>query len=63
MPTVRMWCASDQSYVVTGKLIKDTGTGIVIENETGLRFFAPNHHVISRTDEPDVARDDLFAPL
>lgn len=52
--TVRMWCGKI-SYKVTGKLIRDTGTGLIVENAEGVRFFAPTRDVLDS--------DDLFSPL
>lgn len=55
--TVRMWCGQ-KPYKVRGRLIRDTGTGLIVEDERGVRYFAPTRDVLE-----DEKRDDLFAPL
>lgn len=45
------------AYKVTGRLIKDTGTGLIIEDSRGIRYFAPTHNVL------ETETKDLFAPL
>lgn len=56
MPTLRMWMGSKDSYRVTGRLIRDTGTGLIIEDAAGRRFFAPTRDVL-------LEEGDLFAPI
>lgn len=58
MRTVRMWCGS-QPYKVSGKLVRDTGTGLIIEDERGVRYYAPTRDVL----ETVTVRGDLFADL
>ena len=57
MPTLKMWCGQ-QPYKVTGRLIRDTGTGLIIEDDRGVRYFAPSRNVLS-----DETPADLFAPI
>lgn len=56
---VRMWCGQ-KPYSVRGKLIRDTGNGVIIEDERGVRYFSRD---VLEDDEPAPVRDDLFAPL
>lgn len=57
MPTLRMWCGQ-QPYKVTGRLIRDTGTGLIVEDDRGVRYFAPSRNVLA-----DEKPADLFSPL
>lgn len=56
---VRMWCGKTP-YNVTGRLIRDTGTGLIIEDTRGVRFFAPSRDVL---EHEATVIGNLFAPI
>lgn len=66
MPTLRTWIGNTP-YNVTGRLIRDTGTGLIIESSSGVRYFSFNRDVLD-TGETEVVQSvsdaqGLFAPL
>lgn len=58
MPVIRTWCGKTPS-IVKARLVRDTETGLICEDERGVRYFAMNRDVISRDD----THSDLFGPV
>lgn len=58
-PTIRSWTGQTPN-IVTGRLIRDTGTGLIVEDVRGVRYFARWNDVIERDNAPS---DDLFGDL
>lgn len=54
MPKIRTWTGQTPKIII-GKLIRDTGSGLIVEDERGVRYFARPADVLSE--------DDLFAPM
>lgn len=54
--TIRMF-HGNRPYLVTGRVLRDTGSGFIVLDSRGMNNFAFYHNVVHR--EPE----DLFAPL
>lgn len=59
MPTLRTW-VGHTPHIVKGRLVRDTGSGLIIESASGIRYFAFQRDVL-----PDVEteRGDLFGEI
>lgn len=62
MPKIRSWTGKTPR-VVTGRLIRDTGSGLIVEDIRGVRYFARWNDVLDRNDESVPSTGNLFAPL
>jgi hypothetical protein len=47
--TVRTW-SGNTLYKVRGRVVRDTGTGIVVEDERGIRYYAKMRDVLETED-------------
>lgn len=62
MPTLRTWIGNTP-YTVTGRLIRDTGTGLIIESSSGVRYFSFNRDVLDTGEVTIEASSDLFGEI
>lgn len=53
---VRTWNGKTPKNV-TGRLIRDTGTGVIIEDSRGIRYFAQYRNIVIKS------HNDLFGAL